>query len=199
MLASMFSGRHVVDIDCNGYYFIDSNGLYFSHILEFLRHNILPPNDVAIGVYREACYFNIDSLVEALETTAPVAKLIIKQSLRDSFPRYAEFKSKVIREGIRKASRGLNPEVTVYAFCEEFVPTSSHFRADHACLIDDADVRIGPWTTGTSELHLMCCLEKDLREDGFVVLPIDKRRRCSYYQGQNCQRYIFKVVFNFDD
>lgn len=37
MLAVMFSGRHGLQTDLHGAYFIDRNGTYFSHILDFLR------------------------------------------------------------------------------------------------------------------------------------------------------------------
>lgn len=37
MLAVMFSGRHELQTDSRGAYFIDRNGTYFGYILEFLR------------------------------------------------------------------------------------------------------------------------------------------------------------------
>ena len=38
MLGAMFSGRHTLDIDKDGYYFIDQDGTHFRHILNFLRN-----------------------------------------------------------------------------------------------------------------------------------------------------------------
>lgn len=52
MLAAMFSGRHELDTDSEGRYFIDRDGTYFKHILNFLRDgNQLPSADVALEVY----------------------------------------------------------------------------------------------------------------------------------------------------
>lgn len=51
MLAAMFSGRHELDTDSEGQYFIDRDGAYFKHILNFLRDgNQLPSPDVALEV-----------------------------------------------------------------------------------------------------------------------------------------------------
>lgn len=51
MLAAMFSGRHELDTDSEGQYFIDRDGAYFKHILNFLRDgNQLPSPDVAVEV-----------------------------------------------------------------------------------------------------------------------------------------------------
>ena len=55
MLAAMFSGRHELDTDSEGRYFIDRDGTYFIHILNFLRdRNQLPAADIALEV-RIAC------------------------------------------------------------------------------------------------------------------------------------------------
>lgn len=51
MLAAMFSGRHTLDTDSEGRYFIDRDGTYFKYILNFLRdRNQLPSADVALEV-----------------------------------------------------------------------------------------------------------------------------------------------------
>jgi hypothetical protein len=38
MLGAMFSGRHTLDIDKDGFYFIDQDGTHFRHIINFLRN-----------------------------------------------------------------------------------------------------------------------------------------------------------------
>jgi len=51
MLAAMFSGRHELDTDSEGRYFIDRDGKYFKYILNFLRDgNQLPSADLALEV-----------------------------------------------------------------------------------------------------------------------------------------------------
>ncbi|CAH1241774.1 KCTD7 [Branchiostoma lanceolatum] len=66
MLAAMFSGRHQVERDKDGRYFIDRDGSAFAHILEFLRHAKLPPPDHAREVYVEAQYFGLQVLSDKL-------------------------------------------------------------------------------------------------------------------------------------
>ena len=56
MLAAMFSGRHHLDTDSEGRYFIDRDGSYFEHILNFLRDSShLPSTKIALEV-RNVCF-----------------------------------------------------------------------------------------------------------------------------------------------
>jgi len=51
MLAAMFSGRHELDTDSEGRYFIDRDGTYFKYILNYLRdRKQLPSADIALEV-----------------------------------------------------------------------------------------------------------------------------------------------------
>jgi len=68
MLAAMFSGRHELDTDSEGRYFIDRDGKYFKYILNFLRDgNQLPSADLALEVYKEAQFYQIEGLIDTLE------------------------------------------------------------------------------------------------------------------------------------
>lgn len=70
MLAAMFSGRHELPKDDNGYYFIDRSGETFSIILEWLRTNFLLQfkNFDKEQLLLEAKYYQLHSLVRVLET-----------------------------------------------------------------------------------------------------------------------------------
>ena len=60
MLAAMFSGRHELDTDSEGRYFIDRDGTYFKYILNYLRdRKQLPSADIALEVRPE--YNNLNS------------------------------------------------------------------------------------------------------------------------------------------
>ena len=72
MLAAMFSGRHPVSKDKDGRFFIDANREIFSHILNFLRFECLPPMDISFLVYQQAVYLGLQKLASRLETYAPV-------------------------------------------------------------------------------------------------------------------------------
>ena len=75
MLAVMFSGRHEVPQDDDGYVFIDRDGTHFRIVLNFLRTGVLdvPTSQKAASeLTRELQYYQLDTCVEAgaLSTTA---------------------------------------------------------------------------------------------------------------------------------
>ena len=75
MLAVMFSGRHEVPQDDDGYVFIDRDGTHFRIILNFLRTGVLdvPKSQKAANeLTRELQYYQLDTCVEAgaFSTTA---------------------------------------------------------------------------------------------------------------------------------
>ena len=62
MLAAMFSGRHELDTDSEGRYFIDRDGTYFKYILNYLRdRKQLPSADIALEVRTRPEYNNLNS------------------------------------------------------------------------------------------------------------------------------------------
>ena len=73
MLAAMFSGRHEIKCESDGSYFIDRDGTYFRHILNYLRDDYidattLPADNTVIKeLLREAKYYQIHRLVNYLE------------------------------------------------------------------------------------------------------------------------------------
>lgn len=68
MLAAMFSGRHELDTDSEGRYFIDRDGTYFKEILNYLRDSTQLPNaDRALEVYKEAQFYQIQGLIDTLD------------------------------------------------------------------------------------------------------------------------------------
>ncbi|OWF48096.1 BTB/POZ domain-containing protein KCTD7 [Mizuhopecten yessoensis] len=103
MLAALFSGRHAVDKDQNGNYFLDSNGSMFGYILEFLRNGSAPPNHVSVAVYKEANYYGIQHLIEKLQLKPEVARLLVREAHRQQFPNYYEVKNNVIQLAVDHA------------------------------------------------------------------------------------------------
>lgn len=198
MLASMFSGRHRLDKDSQGYFFIDSNGSTFGHILEYLRNETLPPGNIAANVYKEACYYNINPLMEELQTTPSVAQMIVRDNHRAQFPDYFNVKKKIIRLAIEKATCDKTGGVLIHAFRQKFVAKAPYFNSDHECVADQADFSVGPWgATKSDEDSFIRCLENDLLSEGFHIKPHESRRRCKYYNGQNCQKAVWRITFIF--
>jgi hypothetical protein len=68
MLANMFSGRHKLIVDSDGYYFIDRDGEIFKYIIKYLRDKTLDiggfSDSLINDIMKEADYFNLEGLVE---------------------------------------------------------------------------------------------------------------------------------------
>ncbi|XP_035691953.1 BTB/POZ domain-containing protein KCTD7-like [Branchiostoma floridae] len=105
MLAAMFSGRHLVEMDEEGRYFIDSDPTYFLHILTFLRRGQLPPTDIAREVVREAQYYGIDALVDQLSQCQPLfGEVVGRQEFVKQVPNYRMNLENMISIARRKLS-----------------------------------------------------------------------------------------------
>lgn len=198
MLAAMFSGRHQVDRDKNGNYFLDSNGQVFGQILEFLRNGSLPKKEDTLLVYRDANYYGLHELVDRLSLRPEIASITVKEAQRAQFPNYPEVKGLVLRTAIANASVNLVGEVNIYAFRKEFVAKAQNFNVKHTCVIDQAHVVVGPWESLADEENFIRCLENDLAEDGYNIKPHETKRKCRYYNGQTCQKFIFRISIIFD-
>ncbi|PVD33083.1 hypothetical protein C0Q70_08532 [Pomacea canaliculata] len=198
MLAAMFSGRHRIDRDNNGNYFLDSNGVIFSHILEFLRYGSLPDKENAFLVYRDAHYYGLHELVEKLALRPEIAAISVKEAHKSQFPNYTEVKEQVIRTAMANASINRVGDVNIYAFRKEFKAKAPSFSLKHTCVTEQADIAVGPWEAAADEETFIRCLENDLLEEGFIVRPHEAKRRCKYYNGQTCQKFLFKISISFD-
>jgi hypothetical protein len=68
MLANMFSGRHPMKPDNEGYHFIDRDGKVFDYIIKYLRDKKVNLDNIDISIVEnikdEAVYFNITGLVD---------------------------------------------------------------------------------------------------------------------------------------
>ena len=115
-----------------GYYFIDSNGKYFNHILEFLRHDTVPPDDVAYHVYKDACYYNLTRLAEKLQCSPSVAKIMVREANKTQFPDYYELREKIIRIAIQNAAVDKVGEVRPQSIWD-FRPRRFHLFLSPCC------------------------------------------------------------------
>ncbi|KAH9728567.1 FH protein interacting protein FIP2 [Citrus sinensis] len=70
MLAAMFSGRHTVFQDSEGYIFVDRDGKHFRHILNWLRDGAVPTltESKFLELLREAEYYQLLGLIERIHT-----------------------------------------------------------------------------------------------------------------------------------
>lgn len=187
MLSTMFNGRHVISRDDDGNPFIDANPKYFEHILEYLRHETIPPFDVTLCMYHQACYYNIGPLIEELRSTPGVTKELIREAYRDQFPEYSNVLHQIIElatENALKMHDGEKGRVSLHLFRQPFVPVKKDFWEEHKCIVSEANLVVGPWEGPASPEALRKCLKHDLLEKGFkVVEEAECVRRCDYFSG----------------
>ncbi|XP_033746860.1 BTB/POZ domain-containing protein KCTD7-like [Pecten maximus] len=197
MLAALFSGRHAVDKDQSGCYFLDSNGSMFGYILEFLRNGSTPPNHVSVAVYQDANYYGLSHLMEKLQLKPEVARLHVREAHRQQFPNYYQVKNQVIHLAIDNAILNRLGEVILYVFRTEFVPKVPNFNPNHGCVIENAHLTVGPWSAAVDEELFMKCLETDLIEEGFNLKPHESKKKCRYFHGQTCQKFVYRLQIMF--
>eukprot|EP01130_Rhizamoeba_saxonica_P005588 TRINITY_DN2229_c0_g1_i4.p1 TRINITY_DN2229_c0_g1~~TRINITY_DN2229_c0_g1_i4.p1 ORF type:complete len:308 (-),score=59.17 TRINITY_DN2229_c0_g1_i4:38-961(-) len=69
MFSVMFSGRHSLQPDDKGYYFIDRDGEYFGYILNYLREGDIEihKSHIAKRLLREADFYGLTDLIDLLQ------------------------------------------------------------------------------------------------------------------------------------
>ena len=96
LLEAMFKGERPISIDQDGRYFIDADPDAFSHILNYLRVDLLPPAETALSVSKYAVHFRIDSLAKKLGSYAQVhgEKELVRHKAQ--YPNYENILSSVL-------------------------------------------------------------------------------------------------------
>jgi len=186
ILAVMFSGRYNLVRDKIGHIFIDRDGRYFGHILNYIRCNQIPPESIVLDVLREAKFFYINSLIIKLENSSPcVISLRRRESFRRLIPDYEHMKMDIINKSIEKRSSFHESRVVItqvdhtklkgaipcYNCSREFVTVT------HACAFDGltADLQIQQQLKPIqSDIHidmdkLVAFVIDELIHDGFNV------------------------------
>ncbi|XP_067678328.1 BTB/POZ domain-containing protein KCTD7-like [Haliotis asinina] len=166
-LADMFSGKYAIPQDKGGRFFIDADGEVFVHILNFLRHDILPPPDQATAVHKYANMFGIEQLSAKLIRWGPV----LKQSLRDKWKReidgYDDCLNQV-REGLI-ASRYQRGHLYI-----QFTDSSQHiFSSCKVAGIPDGHqvINVKYSSNKTDGSSLVAFLNDDLKRMGVYLQP----------------------------
>ncbi|XP_019640693.1 PREDICTED: BTB/POZ domain-containing protein KCTD7-like [Branchiostoma belcheri] len=194
MLAAMFSGRHNVVKDASGCYFIDSDGTYFGHVLNFLRRGQLPPLDVSKQVYLEAQYFGIEPLASKLRETPPIIGESRRQHFLGQFPNYFQTVETLIRLAKETEHPLKSSTVLICLYRKELVGYSRPHKqarylkmssedlekgrklfnvdihvATHDCKEGHAGVNLGPWEVEVEEKEVFKVMLQDLRKRGYSV------------------------------
>ncbi|XP_078572282.1 BTB/POZ domain-containing protein KCTD7-like [Branchiostoma floridae x Branchiostoma japonicum] len=178
MLAAMFSGRHRATQDAEGRYFIDREGTYFIHILNFLRSETLPPYEISTQVYKEALFYGILPLMEQLGEH-------IRHEFLTQIPSYNESLERMIEHARKEAMAeyGRYSKVPVCIFKRAFEqvkarqedpdldPTiAEDYVEEHECKEQEGIASFGPWEGIPTEGDLIECIILDLADKGYKCI-----------------------------
>ncbi|XP_074536127.1 BTB/POZ domain-containing protein KCTD14 [Halichoeres trimaculatus] len=168
-LAEMFSGQPKLRTDAQGRYFIDRDGSHFGAVLEFLRSDWLPTENIQ-EVHREAMYYNIKPLIKRLEETPRLfGELVARQQFLSRVPHYKENIEVLIRIARAEA---IAARQTTIMIC--VLRTEDDFSLyDSAINSLEADkesvVTFGPWKAVPSVKDLLDCVRMDIESQGYTV------------------------------
>lgn len=184
LLGSMFSGRHQILRDEDGHPFIDADPIYFRYVLEYLRTEAIPPEDLARGVYKTASYFAIEPLRERLLLVPEVARMLVKELSCNRFSRYGEIKQRAIKLAIERAAVDPSNSGLVKILvklrrkhAQKVEPRIGDFAnvSDHMCVRETADIQKDEDAAAARDFsadsmydeEFISCIQQDLADAGF--------------------------------
>ncbi|KAM6448734.1 BTB/POZ domain-containing protein KCTD14 isoform 1-T1 [Liasis olivaceus] len=167
-LAEMFAGGQAKPrTDSVGRYFIDRPGTYFKYILEYLRSNQVPFQNVE-EVYKEAIYYDIKPLIKQLEESPQIfGELVARKQFLARVPNYSENIELMIRIARAEAvaSRQSSVMLCVVKTLEDVAKCSDALNS-----LDTSKksvVQFGPWKAAPSILDLLDCIKMDIEAKGY--------------------------------
>jgi len=176
-LGSLFSGRHQILRDKDGHPFVDADPERFRYILEYLRTEALPPEDLALDMYKMASYFSVEPLRERLLQVPAVAAMVTKELRHNRFGNYDDIKQRVIKLAIERASADSSYSGHVNVLVKlRHGNLADAAPAEHKCVRDAADLqkdyddaRDGNFCADRLyDEQLVNCIHEDLTETGFT-------------------------------
>ncbi|XP_015196707.1 BTB/POZ domain-containing protein KCTD14 [Lepisosteus oculatus] len=194
-LAEMFNGQPKLRTDAEGRYFIDRDGTHFRHVLEFLRTQRLPTENVP-EVYKEALFYDIEPLAKQLEDSPQIfGEVVGRQQFLARVPNYRENLEVIIRIARAEAMAARHSSVIVSVLRTE----EDSARYNDAINSLDADkesvVRFGPWKASPTAMDLLDCVKMDIEAKGYKISyqqhVADKGFRFKSYD------FFYKFIFTW--
>ncbi|XP_069615457.1 BTB/POZ domain-containing protein KCTD14 [Ranitomeya imitator] len=194
-LFEMFNGLPKLRTDVEGRYFIDREGKYFRYILDYLRSGQVPTEYIH-EVYKEALFYEIESLVKKLEETPQIfGEQVGRKQFLARVPNYSENIEVMIRIARAEvvASRFSNVLVCIVRTEDD---ASKCLDALNALDTDkESVVKFGPWKASPGISDLLDCIRADIEDKGYKVLysphVADKGFRFKSYD------FLYKFVFTW--
>ncbi|XP_047247354.1 BTB/POZ domain-containing protein KCTD14 [Girardinichthys multiradiatus] len=168
-LAEMFSIQPKVSTDAQGRFFIDRDGSHFGAVLEFLRSEKLPTENIQ-QVYKDAVHYNIKPLVKRLEETPELfGELVGRQQFLSRVPHYKENIEVLIRIARAEAVATRQSTILICVLRTE-EDLGFYDNAIHSLEADkESVVTFGPWKAAPSVRDLLDCVKMDIESRGYKV------------------------------
>ncbi|XP_056416281.1 BTB/POZ domain-containing protein KCTD14 [Hyla sarda] len=194
-LFEMFNGQPKLRTDAEGRFFIDREGKYFRYILEFLRSGQVPTQHVQ-EVYKEALFYEIESLVKKLEETPQIfGEQVGRKQFLARVPNYSENIEVMIRIARAEvvASRYSNVIICIVRTDED--ASKCHDALNTLDMDKESVVKFGPWKASPGIPDLLDCIRADIEDKGYKVSysphVADKGFRFKSYD------FFYKFVFTW--
>lgn len=194
-LAELFSGQPKLRTDAEGRYFIDRDGTHFGAILEFLRTDRLPTENV-LKVHSEAVHYNIKPLVKQLEETPQFfGEAVGRQPFLSRVPNYKENIEVLIRIARAEAIAARHSTIIICVLRTEddvglYGDAINSLDADK-----ESVVTFGPWKATPSVADLLDCVMMDVEAQGYrVSIQPHSPDRGLFSKNYDC---LYKVTFTW--
>ncbi|XP_070762435.1 BTB/POZ domain-containing protein KCTD14 isoform X2 [Enoplosus armatus] len=194
-LADLFSGQPKLCSDAQGRYFIDRDGSHFGGILEFLRSDWLPTENIQ-EVHREAVYYNIKPLIKRLEETPRLfGELVGRQQFLSRVPHYKENIEVLIRIARAEAIAARRSTIMICVLRTEedlgfYDNAINSLEADK-----ESVVTFGPWKAVLSVKDLLDCVKTDIESQGYKVSIQPHVMEKSFLS--RSYDYFYKLIFTW--
>ncbi|XP_078259043.1 BTB/POZ domain-containing protein KCTD14-like [Rhinoraja longicauda] len=166
-LAEMVNGQSRARMDAEGRYFVDRDGTYFQHVLEYLRGKDPPPH-LAEEVYQEARYYDIEPLVKLLEDTPKFfGEVVGRRQFLARVPNYQENIEVMVRVARAEAVASRQSTVTVCVVRNEEDVARCREAVSGMDTGWESVVRFGPWKASPSVSDLLHCIKVDIEKRGY--------------------------------
>ncbi|KAJ3590084.1 hypothetical protein NHX12_008039 [Muraenolepis orangiensis] len=169
-LAELFSGHKPrLGTDPEGRFFIDRDGTHFSAVLDFLRSDRLPTENIK-EVLREALHYDIKPLVKRLEDTPQhFGETVGRQQFLSRVPHYLENIEVLIRIARAEAIASRHSSILICVLRTE-EDLGLHDSAMGSLEVGkESVVTFGPWKASPSVADLLDCITMDVERRGYNV------------------------------
>ncbi|TNN01522.1 hypothetical protein fugu_010927 [Takifugu bimaculatus] len=194
-MAELFRGQSKLPTDAEGRYFIDRDGRQFGAILEFLRSDLLPTEDIR-EVHAEAVYYNIRPLIKHLEETPQLfGELVGRQQFLSRLPHYRENIEVLIRIARAEAVAARQSTIMICVLRTE-EDLNVHENAISSLEADkESVVTFGPWKASPSVQDLLDCIKMDIEKQGYTLSIRSHTTEKSFLS--RSYDFFYKVIFTW--